>query len=528
VDLDFYRLGQLNLDAATLIWEEQYEADEIGKGLRGLVRAMTEADPAQAEFWLDQLPNTGLRDTALTAFLSELFEKDLNTVKERFTDLDNEGEIWNSIELTKRLSYELSPSEFAPMAERLFELKRGGWKRQNELRSLLQTWGEKDAGALLFWISTKPVTQFEDHVIPQATQSLSNDDPVGFLKGLGADVLQNPAVANTAGEAWLNWLSKEGETGAAMEWFAERGDLLRADNNSRWGRMNWSTEQSRQVLTSLSELPESEFRAKIASVAMEGLTWKEPEMALEFVDQFLSTSREKDSVVSSALRRLLQEGKVDAAKAFALSRESATEKKSAVQNILWELSRTDRETALGIAKETGGELQKEALSIVFRQWAEDEPGKVIDYLRTSGDSVVNGDISMTVFFAIGHASGSAEKLDDALSLPQGEIRDSAIHGLFEGWTRTNAETASRALMDIDPGPVRDRAIAGFVESVGFTDREAAVTWALEIGDAGIRRKQAVQQTRYWLYSEKEKATAWINSTEGIPEDLRKSLQVLIK
>lgn len=111
----------------------------------------------------------------------------------------------------------------------------------------------------------------------------------------------------------------------------------------------------------------------------------------------------------------------------------------------------------------------------------------------------------------------------ALALHDETVKSEAISALFRGWTEVNLESSGAALNSLEPGPLRDIAITEFVRNAARTDRNAALAWSLEIADPQKRREVTLGQGRDWLFSNREAATRWIESSKDLPAEWKAEL-----
>lgn len=254
-------------------------------------------------------------------------------------------------------------------------------------------------------------------------------------------------------------------------------------------------------------------------------------------------------------------------------------------NIAKEWARQDPDAALAWAQGLSGNARTSAESAVFGELAVDDPAKAAAQLDASPDLEgreaaarrIAGQWGATDFAAAkqwassmtGEArdralSEAVEGLatvdslaaaDEALALPEGRWRNEALESVAEEMSRENGagaiawleqnggdellrdsmrevmpnwvaqdETAALAwVQSREEGGVRDRAAASYVFANQNADGREVIEIAQSIGDERSRNRSTRFAAEQWLATDPDGARSYIESAEGIDDNLRERL-----
>jgi len=517
----YARLAELSSEDAVAIWSDQFQRDGSDAGIDGLVRSWAKQDAAAAELWIDNLSSEKTRSKALFALLDSVVESNPELVDRRLTEV---GDLFQSIHLASLLAWEIEPGKFSPLAEKFLSEKQGKWQYQNQLVSLLEIWGKRDSAAMMAWLTSRSPGEFQSHVIPRVAKTRADSDPAAFAREIGPSLADNSALAEMAGQAWLNWINKGGDDEAAMKWVEIYGEHLQLGQGASWMSGEWTTERADRVLPLAAKLPDGEFKDTFTRTILHSLSRIDPRTALEYAQELLPPGNDSDMFIASALSNLARDGNPEEALDLAMKNlKPGQGQNDAVRFVMSPWVDQDPFAAVRNAKALPEKLREQAYDGIAYRWAEKAPKQLLDFLQSSPDPAVATALAKDSFWSFGYHLGGESYLATALEFPDESMRKEAVEGLFGGWSSANLETSGEALNQLESGPIRDIAISKFVSSASSTDREAALVWSLEIGDDAKRRQTTLQQSRYWLKADRPAAVQWIKANESMPAEWKDEL-----
>jgi hypothetical protein len=517
----YARLATLSPTEAVAIWSDHFRRTGKGPGVDGLVRGWADQDAAAAEQWIDQLSDAKIRDGALIALLDSVVESSPDLVERRIMEVKD---VFHSIHLVSRLGWELDMAKFVPLADRFLSERHGEREYQDQLVYLLEVWGERDGASMMAWLTSQPPGKFQDHVITRVAQARAKADPAAFAREIGPSLAGNKSVAAMAGEAWLTWLEKGDDDEGAMIWFATHGKHIPFEKVGHWRSGTLTAEKAGRILPLLSELPDSEQRTQLTRSILGILSHTDPKSALVYSQDLLPPGQESDDLIANTLSQLARNGDPAGALVWALENLKAGRgKNDAVRFVMTAWAEVSPLAAVQQAGSLPEDLREKAYDGIAYRWAEKAPDQLVKFLSEAPANESTGSLARNGFWSLGFHKGGEPYLAAALALPNEAMRTKAIGGLFGGWARANLETSGAALAQLETGPSRDAAISEFVSQAASTDREAALTWSLDITEPKKRREVTMQQSRYWLNADREKAVKWIEANETLPEEWRVEL-----
>lgn len=519
----FARLAEFSVSEALAIWKEQRSRDGKSAGIAAIVRAWSHTEPHEAERWIDGLQETRDRQAALFAYLDEMVESSPALVRQRLFEIE---EFWPSLHLSKRLVSQLEPAEFPALADRFLSQKKGKWQYQNQVADLLTEWGKRDRGAMLQWLLKHPEGELLDHVVSRVTGSFSKEDPAKLLQEIGPHLSDNRAFSEMAGQAWLRWLADGEDATEAVAWFSSHGEHITASwDGVRHGFREWSGEDTIQVIDQVLDLPEGDSRQQIVGMLLHRLSDADPKSALTYGKEHLPDGSNTNDFLAGALSQYVRKGE-DPEWALDWATENFQNPEAQNQAVRWVMSawaEHDPKAAAQRAAKLTGKLREEAFSGIVYDWAEKDPDQLLEFVKSPPDQETAPYLARNSFWNFAYERGGEEYLDEALSMPAGEVRENAVRGLFAGWSRANLETSAVALDQMKTGPLRDAAISEFVNVAGWEDREAALTWSLAISNPEERKKSALAQAKRWLQADRKIAARWIELNGEIPSTWKAEL-----
>lgn len=522
----YARLASLSRDEAIGIWTDQFRRTKKIDGVSGLVRAWAGMDPTGAEAWMMLLSDTKARNAARFALLDTVLETSPDLVERHLVEHGltvGNFQLFESTALVSRLAKVVPPEKLVILADRFLAENRGNWEYQNQLTALLKVWGERDTPAMMAWLLAQPPGQFQDHLVPQLVQELTEKDPAAFLTQIGPSLAGNETMAKMAGQAWVKWLAKDSGS-EAMRWFQTHGASVKLDENMLWRDRSWSSEDTQRVLALLTDLPDGENKKVLSKAVLNQLSQTDPKTALGYASSTLPGGHDTDLFIANTLSRLAQNGDPSGALAWAVENlKEGQGKNDAVRFVMSSWAYANPLEAAEQAQSLPEKLRAEAYSGLAHEWAERAPEQLLDYLEKTSDPTSAAPLARNAFWKMGYDHGGENFIAKALALPNETMRKQAIEGLFGGWSQANLESSAKALDTMERGELRDLAVVQFVENARWADREAAITWAFEVSDAAKQRATVLDQGRRWLNADRETATKWIQSSETLPEEWRAEL-----
>lgn len=373
---------------------------------------------------------------------------------------------------------------------------------------------------MLRWLLAHPDGELRDNVISRVTNSLLKTDPATLVREIGPLISGNQAFSDMAGRAWIQWLKGDEDPAEAIAWFENHGENITValDFNS------WPKEDTIRVIDRVAALSESESRQQIVEKLLYKLSEADPKVALSYGKKHLLEGNSADDFFASALSKYVRKGE-DPDWAINWATENLDNGEALNQAVRWVMSawtESDPEAAAEQALRLSGKLREEAFSGIVSDWADKDPKKLLQFVKSPSDKDAAPYLARSSFWAFGYEMG-ADYLSEAMAMPEGEVREQAVRGLFSGWARANLETSALALDGMKSGPLRDAAIGEFVRVAGWEDRKVALAWSLAIADPGQRRSNTMEQMNRWLRADRDAAVRWIETNDQLPSDWKAEL-----
>lgn len=519
----YFRLAQIDPAKALSIWADEFRRNGKGTGIDGLVKSWAGSDSHAAKRWVDALPVGKIQEEALASLLVGALNTSPDLVERRIVEINSST---CASFLANELAKRADADQLSSLADRFLAEKRDFWQYQNQLYALLVEWSERDGAAMITWLAAQPEGEIHDNVVARIAESRASVDPAAFAREIGPSLASSPALAEMAGIAFLKWLDQANDDDGALAWLAENGKNLKLPSqtqNASPRSRRWSAEDAGRVLTEFSVLPhvDRHLRLTLAQTLLDQLADTDPLSALSLGQEYLPAGTQKELFLANAIAR---SGDFEEGLEWALQNlVEGEERTNAVRYALSSLAESKPTAALERATALPEPMRKTILDGIASLWAQKSPEDVIEFLGKTRDPAIQASIAKSAFRRLGNRGGSEADLAQALALPDETVKAEAVGALFKGWTEVNLESSGTALNSLEPGPLRDIAITEFVRNAARTDRSAALAWSLEIADPQKRREVTLGQGRDWLFSNREAATRWIESSEDLPAEWKAEL-----
>lgn len=363
-----------------------------------------------------------------------------------------------------------------PAAARAAAESVTGPLRGQALAGVAKAWAEADGAAALAWAQAMPAGEARDAVLKAVLTGWAKTDPIGaltkidlvppggeekyFASDVGAQVLREAAKQDWDGT--LRWLQEHpGKLGAQslnglMNVLSQRlgtdpaGTMRTLSQSGMAGLqmvlgnalLNEGYAQREAVWKWLDAQPPSDFTRAARSSLLNAMAYKEPEVALTFLEK-LGDDPANQQLLEQGTRSLLNYG--SQMNRFEEFFEKASPK---IRPLLLEsafmfgLNRSTIDPAKWLPRieELPVERRGNALAGLARSWAANDPAAATQWALSLGDSQQR-------LQALGSATSSwieADSFEAAAwinSLPTGSDRDVATHSLVGGLMRTEPESA---------------------------------------------------------------------------------------
>src|SRR4030095_4882663 len=401
--------------------------------------------------------------------------------------------------------------------------------RGQALAGVAKSWAEKEGEAALKWAQAMSPGEDRDVVLKAVLTGWAKTDPMAaldridlvppgeeegyFASDVGAQVLREAGKKDW--DATMRWLREHpGKLGRSslnglqdalshrlsidpsgtLRSMATAG-MPEIDDVLANSLLNDGYAQRDALWQWLDRQPPNDFTKSARGWVINAVAWKEPMLALTFLDRLPDTPENK-SVFEQGTRSMLNGG--TQMHLFEKFMEAASPKL--------------RPLLLAAAFDYG---LRESVSDPQR-WL-----KRIDELPQ--ERRMNAIVSLASGWA---ASDPAAAMDWALSMPEGPQRESAFGPVVSAWASNDPYEVTQWLGTQPAGSMRDTATRGLVSALSMTQPETAWNWALSIGDEGVRFS-ALQLAYMGLRKKDPAVAAQMAESANLPpqqlEGLRKIL-----
>ena len=392
---------------------------------------------------------------------------------------------WDSTALN---AFALAAAKDPEGARRAAESVTGPLRGQ-ALAGVAQAWAEKEGNAALTWGQAMPPGEERDTVLKAALTGWAKTDPMAaldrvdlvppggeegfFASDVGALVLREAGKKDWDGT--LRWLlDHPGKLGRSsldglQEAMSHRMAVdptgtLRSisasgvpgmDNVLANSLLNDGYSQRDAVWQWLDQQPANEFTKSARASVVNAVAWKEPMLALSFLDRLPDTP-ENRSIIERGVASMLNGG--SQMHLFEEFMEAASPK---MRPLLLEAgfsygiqgSVGDPQRWIKRLDELPEDRRNNAAQALASHWAREDPTAAIRW---------------------------------ALSFPESQQRDSVFGFAAATWASTDAYETAQWIDQQPAGSMRDIATQSLVNALATSEPETAWTWALTIGGEGQR------------------------------------------
>jgi hypothetical protein len=361
--------------------------------------------------------------------------------------------------------------------------------RSQALAGVAKSWAEKEGEAALKWAQAMPPGEDRDAVLKAVLTGWAKTDPMAALdridlvppggeegyyaSDVGAQVLREAGKKDW--DATMRWLREHpGKLGRSsldglqdalshrlsvdpsgtLKSMATSG-VPGVDNVLANSLLNDGYAQRDAVWQWLDREPPNEFTKSARGWVINAIAWKEPMLALTFLDRLPDTPENK-SVFEQGTRSMLNGG--TQMSLFEEFMDAASPKLrplllAAAFDCGWRESVSDPQRWLKRLDELPQERRMQATSMLASGWAASDPAAAMEW---------------------------------ALSLPEGPQRESAFGPVVSAWASNDAYEVTQWIETQPAGSMRDTATRGLVSALSMNQPETAWNWALSIGDESVR------------------------------------------
>jgi hypothetical protein len=362
--------------------------------------------------------------------------------------------------------------------------------RAQALAGVAKSWAEKDGGEALKWAQAMASGEDRDAVLKAVLTGWAKSDPMGALdridlvppggeegyyaSDVGAQVLREAGKKDWDGT--MKWLREHpGKLGRSSldglqdalshRLSVDPSGTLRAistagvsgmDNVLANSLLNDGYAQRDAIWQWLDQQPSNDFTKSARGWVINAVAWKEPAVALTFLDRLPDTP-ENRSILEQGTRSMLNGG--SQMYLFEELMEAASPKirplllAAGFDSGLRE-SVTDPERWLRRIDELPEDRRVNAMGALASGWAASDPAAAMKW---------------------------------ALSLPEGSSqRETAFGSVASAWAINDPYEVSQWIEAQPAGAMRDTATRGLVSALSMTQPETAWKWASSIADTGVR------------------------------------------
>jgi hypothetical protein len=220
--------------------------------------------------------------------------------------------------------------------------------------------------------------------------------------------------------------------------------------------LNEGYAQRDAIWTWLDGQPPSDFTRSLRGSLLNAIGWKEPEVALGFLEK-LADQAENRELVQTGTQSLLNGGN--------------------------QINRIE-----GLLEKASTKIRPHLLNAAFSLWASDYLGKDPKVWQARLNEVPEENRPQaTAGLARSWAMVDPQAAQEwALKLPDGDVRDGAIGSMTSAWTQSDPREAATWVNTLPQGKTRDTAALALVGTMSNSEPETAWTWALSIETPGNR------------------------------------------
>lgn len=493
-------------------------------GLHSVLREWEQRDSAAAERWIESLAEGGLKTAANVIFLTVKAGTDPATAVSRLEEIDPKmGDGFASI-----LGDTLDPAACPEVAERILARGAGGNTPPSMLVAFLSAWGQRDPDPMMAWLLAQDLESLGSDFVRQALMPLASADPKGFLEKLTPALSKQPALRDSAGQAWWGWIAMDGGETGAIEWLGENvssaSDFLRGIVANVYSRsIDWSPQRTGRILATLGTLPQNDEFNAFSHGFLAILSNHQPELVLDYAVDRLPLGSRTDQTIAGAVGHWAKTEPEAAIRWSLENLESPVSKSTAVRFAISSWGEKDPNAAATMVLTLTEKDRVNAFWSLGLQWAEQDPEGVISFLKDSPDPAVVSSLTETAFRRFSEVHQGGDYVSEALAMPPGKMRHDAVRGLFSGWALSDNTGGVAAMEKIPEGTLRDAAIQGFNGFAIRSDPKLAIDLATKISVPATRERELLHRGRSWLKEDRTSAEASIRANPAIPETVKAEL-----
>jgi hypothetical protein len=396
-----------------------------------------------------------------------------------------------------------------PAAARAAAESVTGPLRAQALAGVAKAWAEKDGAAALAWAQAMPPGEARDAALKASLVGWAKTDPAAalaridlvppggeemyFASDVGAQVLREAASRDW--DATVKWLrDNPGKLGfsslngmmnalghrlgvdpsGTMRSLMQSGvpALSQVFGNSI---LNEGYAQHDAIWSWLDQQSATEFTRGIRSSLLNAMAWKEPDVALGYLDKIPDTGPENKQIIENGVRSLLNGGSQMERFEDLLEKISPKLRPYLLQSgFSFGLGNGSIDPAKWIPRleEIPSEQRANAVSGLARGWAASDPQAALEWASTLTDPAQ---------------------------------RDQAIGGAVAGWANADVYESSQWINSLPAGETRDVATTNLVATLINSAPESAWTWALSVQKP--ENRMSALQLAYMSLTRKDPAIA---------------------
>lgn len=528
LELAYEALARHSPPRAAALWLEKW-IPGTDVGLRPLIREWEARSPREVEAWIAALEDEPLRSGALQRLLLLRAETDPEGTLSRLAEVNPR----EAYEVAAALGKSLDLAKMARTAEDLLaKPSDAGSEEAHRLAGLLSAWGAREPEAMWKWLLAQDTDAIGPNALTGALSGLAKEDPEGFFGRITSELGAHPSLRKVAGEAWWEWLAKDGGETAAIRWLGEHGELASGFEESFLGELytggyhrlhgyDWHPQRTERILAALAEVPDTPFKASFSQGFLEILSHSQAKAVLDYAMEHLPLGERTDSILAMVVGRWASSGEAEAVVRWCLEHfEAEGIRIRALQAGIEAWTNEAPRSATAFAMDLPEKEREAALRRIASYWPDQNPEDLLSFLHAAPDAEAVTPLTWNSFRSFGRSKGNARYLTKALDLPDGTMRHDAVRGLFEGWAAANPEEGAEAIRKVPAGPLRDSAILGLIPRTTSRNPELAFGLATRISVAATRDKELVARGRDWMKNNRNATERAIRADPSISDAVK--------
>jgi hypothetical protein len=493
-------------------------------GLHAVLREWEQRDSAAAERWIESLSEGSLKTAAHVTFLTVKAGTNPALAVARLEEIDPKKGSGFAAILGNTLDLAACPE----IAEKILAMRPQQGSPAEMLAAFLSSWGDRDPDPMMDWLLSQDLESLGSDLVRQALLPLASADPKGFLEKLTPSLSKQPALRESAGQAWWGWIAMDGGETGAIEWLGENvasaSDFLQGFVASVYSRsVDWSPQRTERILATLGTLPQNDEFNSFSHGFLAILSNHQPKLVLDYAMDRLPLGSRTDQTIAGAVGHWAKSDPESAIRWSLENLESPGSKSTAVRFAISSWGEKDPHAAAAMVLTLPEKERGNAFWSLGLQWAEQDPEGVISFLKNSPDPTVISSLTENSFRRFSEVHQGGDYVGEALAMPPGKMRHDAVRGLFSGWALSDTTGGVAAMEKIPEGTLRDAAIQGFNGFAIRSDPKLAIDLATKISVPATRERELLNRARSWLKEDRASAEASIRANPAIPETVKAEL-----